>query len=81
MKYHVQFLQESITCENEVVEALGSDGVFILDGRNSLATMIQDAADRMYQLRNIHKYVGYIIKKGERFGNCTCVYAHVKGGE
>ena len=61
MKYYIQFY----TGENN--EALGSDGVFILDGRNSTYNMINDGRDRAWQLRNIKKFYGFKIMRGERF--------------
>ena len=68
MKYHVQFMDTSEQ------EALGSDGVFILDGRNNLFTMEQDADERMASMnKHIHNYVGWRIKRGSRFSNSVIV--------
>ena len=75
MKFHVQFLDTSIVDKNMVVEACGSDAVFILDGRNPLSTMIADAQTQMHRLRNVHKYVGFVIKQGSRFGHCKCIHS------
>ncbi len=75
MKYHVQFLATSIVDKNMVVEACGSDSVFILDGRNALSTMIADAYTQMHRLRNVQKYVGFVIKEGSRFGYCKCIHS------
>lgn len=74
MKYHVQFLEESIVDKNITVEAYGSDSVFILDGRNTLVTMVNNAKEQMKRLNGIHKYVGFIIKEGSQFGRCACIY-------
>lgn len=58
---YVKFLQEN---SGVVMEALGTEGVFILDGRNKLSTMIDDAYERMHKLRNVHpNYVGFQIYK------------------
>lgn len=74
MKAYVQFYKTkgSWSKENgfqylpgEHVEACGSDGVFILDGRNSLETQIQDAKDRMFKLRNVQNFSGFAIMKGD----------------
>lgn len=65
MKYYAQFL----TCNlnNEIVEALGTDGVFVLDGRKSLENMSADAQNQAYFLRSVQKFVGYQIVRGSRF--------------
>ena len=68
MLYYAQFLEKNL--KNDLVEALGSDGVFILDGRNTLKTMICDTMIRMHRLSNVKPgYVGYRIYKGERFSD------------
>jgi len=74
MKYYVRFMQEGTT--GELVERLGSDGVFVLDGRNSIGTMIRDARRRMVQLVSITDIVGFKIMQGSRFANDNkCVYS------
>lgn len=77
MKYYLQFYH---VIENELQEICGSDGVFILDGRNSLRTMKCDAQERIYKLRNVQKIAGYAIMKGERFTNSVCLYKWVRSG-
>jgi hypothetical protein len=77
MKYFVQFLHIR---ENELHENLGSDGVFILDGRNNLNTMKCDAQERMFKLRNVSKIDGYRIMEGERFTNAQMKYQWVRSG-
>jgi hypothetical protein len=74
MKYHVQFLEQSIVDNGLLVEALGSDGVFILDGRNTLETMKEDAMDRLRALRKVRKFVGFVIKEGNRFDRAACIF-------
>ena len=77
MKYFVQFLHVR---DNELHENIGSDGVFILDGRNTLNTMKCDAQERLFRLRNVSKIDGYRIMKGERFTNAEQVYEWVRFG-
>ena len=73
MKYYVQFLK--VNGINEIDEMLGSDGVFILDGRNNMNTMINDSKKRINQLKNVQSgIVGFKIHKGERFSNSKCLY-------
>jgi len=73
MKYYVQFYRALDS--NSKTEMLGSDSVFILDGRNSLPTMIEDAKRRIHQLKNIHDdIVAFTINKGERFSESRIVY-------
>ena len=79
MKYHVQFLEVH---NNKLCEAMGSDGVFILDGRNSLQTMTIDAIYRFHRLnKNIHSYRGWRIKKGSRFSNSVTIKEWVLSGD
>ena len=46
-------------------DMLGSDGVFILDGRNNLDTMINDCEQRANKM--LKKPIGYEIIKADRF--------------
>ena len=67
MKYYTQFLELQ---DKKLVESIGSDSVFILDGRNNLQTMNIDSMLRMHKLRHVHNYyVGYRIYKGTRFSD------------
>ena len=77
MKYFVQFLHVK---DNELHENIGSDGVFILDGRNTLDTMKCDAQERLFRLRNVSRIDGYRIMKGERFSDAEQVYEWVRSG-
>ena len=85
MKYYAQFkvLNNQVWSkeENKLVEVipylidrLGSDGVFILDGRNSLDTMIVDCHEQVDRLRNIYHAKGFDICKGERFSDSRVIY-------
>lgn len=68
MKVYAQFLTTDL--KGKLIEAIGSSGVYILDGRNNILTQKNDAMVRMHQLRFLHpEYVGYRIYKGERFAN------------
>jgi hypothetical protein len=81
MKYYAQFMEprnksfNSKTmmfeeCTPYEVECVGTDGVFILDGRNSIDTMINDAKDRANKLRNVKPQISsFKIIKGEKFIN------------
>ncbi len=87
MKYFARFLTLSsgktfkdgkmITVEKFPTEAIGSDGVFILDGRNNLETMKIDAKKRIEQLKNIHTFIGFKIMKGERFIDAKEIYKSI----
>ena len=72
MNYYVQYLVTNVMA-NETVNALGSEGVFILDGRNNMATMITDAKRRLHALRHIHNYKGFHIVKGTRFEDSNAI--------
>lgn len=75
MKYYVQFYRHSYDTTSSKTEILGSNGVYILDGRNNLSTMIEDAKRRIHQLKNIHDdIVAFTINKGERFSESRIVY-------
>ena len=55
-------------------EILGSDGVFILDGRNTLLNQITDCYKRIKQLKNVKPWInGFAIRKGERFSDDNVV--------
>ncbi len=63
MLYHAHF--KEINCiTKELQEALGSDAIFTLDGRNNIETMIKDAEKRMFNLRKVKDYIGFNIYKG-----------------
>ncbi len=60
--HYVQFLVNG-------EEAIGSNGVFILDDRDNLRTMIFDSKERGRKLtRHMHKnYDGFSIRKGNLY--------------
>ena len=65
MKAFIQFYTKNLA--GETMEALGTDGVFILDGRNNLDTMIFDGQEQAYSLHRIHKYEGFKVIRGSSF--------------
>lgn len=79
MKVYAQFLTKDLS--GYLVEALGSDGVFILDGRNNVDTWKIDAMMRMHKLRNVQPdFIGYRIYKASRLGEGTLVYEWITSG-
>ncbi len=78
MKYFIQFQQ---LVNGKMRDRLGSDGVYLLDGRNSLQTMKLDAAERAAALKNIFKVDAYVIMKGSCFCKAVAIYHSVKGRE
>lgn len=62
---HVQYFEDR---DGELVEALGDRGVVILDGRNSIETMKDDAAKFNGYRRPV--YAAYQIRRGESFTRC-----------
>jgi hypothetical protein len=85
MKVYVQFYHLSTGYEGtqfsesnkKPIELCGSDGVFILDGRNSLETMKDDANDRMQKLNKFGEQItGYKIVRANSFlDNGKVVYS------
>lgn len=58
----------------------GTDGVFILDGRNNIDTMILDAFRRMQKMRTIHTDIcGFKIIKAQRLSDTgTILFSTLK---
>ena len=78
MKYYIQFTHAR---NNKMIDNIGSDGVFILDGRNTLTTMKCDAMLRMNQLRKVAYIDGYKIIKADRFtDNGKIIYEWIRSG-
>jgi hypothetical protein len=78
MKAYVQYLTKDTN--GDVADALGSDGVFILDGRNKLRTWRIDADKRLHKLRNVQPgYIGYKIMKGD-LRDSVEVYRRIRSG-
>jgi len=67
-----------ITVEPYVRELLGSDGVFILDGRNSIDTMIQDAKTRADKMKNVKTIHGFKIIKANKFSDTGKILCDIK---
>lgn len=56
------------------IEMCGSDGVYILDGRNNIDNMIIDAEMRLQKIRMIHPGIcGYEIIKAQRLSDVGTV--------
>lgn len=59
------------------IDALGSDGVFILDGRNSLSTQIEDSLTRLEKINRNNSIVSFKIVKADSFlDEGRVVYQH-----
>ena len=71
-----QFSDENI----KPIEMCGTDGVFILDGRNNIDTMVFDAEKRMSKMRMIHPDIcGYKIIKAQKFSDIgTTLFSTIK---
>lgn len=86
-KYWVQFLQESTGCvpgtippqfdatKKRLIDACGSDSVFVLDGRLSAETMRQCALKAAQRLEHIKQYKAFQICVGPR------LYTEIKRGQ
>jgi hypothetical protein len=67
MKRFARFFQ---VINGKNMELLGSEGVYILDARNSTSTSISDCIERMNKLKNVHGNLsGFIIYRAERFSD------------
>ncbi len=66
MKYWVQFLIKSATDNAQLVDACGSDGVVVLDGRLSSYNMNVAAKTPAQRLENIKQYSAFRIVSGPR---------------
>ncbi len=63
MKYHIQFLHESII-SGELIPACGSDSVHPLDGRLKLSNMIRTAKLQIESLKSVQQYKHFEIHQG-----------------
>ena len=54
-------------CEPYMHPHLGSDAVLILDGRNSLQTMLADVRTRIERLAKVKKIDGFKIIRAQKF--------------
>lgn len=74
MKYHAQFLVQ-YKGDKEPQELLGTDGVFILDGRKTMGGMCHDAMDQIFRLRRVQpNIVGFKIMQGPKFSESTEIH-------
>ena len=80
MKVYVQFYHASTgyiegsipprfsESNKKPIELCGSDGVFVLDGRKNIATMKDDANDRVQKINKFGKQItGYKIVRANSF--------------
>ena len=87
MKAYVQFMETRTqkfnnstmqfeSCTPFEVDCIASNGIFILDGRNSLETMIEDAKQQVKRLQYVKPFISsFKIMKGD-LKRSQCV-AHV----
>lgn len=66
MKYWVQFLINSATDNAQLIDACGSDGVMILDGRLSSYNMNVAAKRQAQRLEHIRQHPAFRIVSGPR---------------
>ena len=70
-KYFVQF---GVLTSRGFEDGIGSDSVFILDGRNKLNTMLDDAINRYIKIKRVQpQFNAFQIRKGtfQNFINLT----------
>lgn len=68
-KYSTGWNGTDFSGPKEIIPMLGSDGVYILDGRNNLATWFADARKRANQIQKLHGncIVGFVLHRGRSF--------------
>ena len=66
MKHWVQFLIKSATDNAQLIDACGSDGVMVLDGRLSSYNMNVAAKRQAQRLEHIKRYPAFRIVSGAR---------------
>ncbi len=74
MKYFIQYLNKGLLTGNPI-EACGDRAIFILDGRNTLETMIDDAHTANGYKRPLYPY--FRIMKGT-FRDAVSIYSTIK---
>jgi len=65
---------------HKLVHACGSDQLFILDGRNTLDNMIQDAIDNAMRKRNVKRFAGFTIHRGDLHYS-RCIHSSMPTGD
>ena len=66
MQYYAQFLISGT--DGEPQDLLGSDGVYVLDGRNHIGSMCKDSFNRIEKLKAVQPHIiGFKIMKGKKF--------------
>ena len=66
MKHWVQFLIKSATNNAQLIDACGSDGVVVLDGRLSSYNMTLAARRQAQRLEHLKQYPAFRIVSGPR---------------
>ena len=67
---YVQFYQKESYNSNKIVESIGSDSIFILDGRFSIYNMIETSKKRYEYIKNCNSnIVAFAIFKGNSLFN------------
>lgn len=72
MKYFVRYQERKLN--GKIDSALGSDSVFILDGRNKLETMVNDAWQNWIRKKSVTSFCGFKIFKSPCFDESNCIY-------
>jgi hypothetical protein len=62
--FSIQFF--NVKGDGQLGEALGSEGFQQLDGRLGVASAVQEAFSRAYQLRRVQDYRAFVIMAGNR---------------
>ena len=89
MKYYCQFTKtidieyndkmQAIACKPYQSDVMGDRGVFILDGRNNIDTMIDDCINQFNCIKNNHKKItGFKIVRANSFITTgKIIYCHM----
>ncbi|MCA1800102.1 MAG: hypothetical protein LC650_02265 [Actinobacteria bacterium] len=70
--YFAEFWDKSAT-SNQLIPACGDRSVYILDGRNTLTTQIDDA----HKWAKTHGYKGFEIRKGPQFTRARAISSFI----
>lgn len=75
MKVHLVFLTQDL--RGQVVDALGTDSVRVLDGRLNKDNLISSAFSLFDDGHKMHRYVGFRVLVGSRFKEGKEIYRFV----
>ena len=79
MKWFAQF--KTLSTSGLIIDALGTDGYLQLDGRKNMWRMLPDIHKYMEDLRNVRRFVGFDIHKGDLKKSRvmkSCTYTYLK---